>query len=88
MYETFFSVIGMSTPDPTMLTIIGTTITGLSTAIGVLWKTIMSHISKLEEKLNECEDDRKALHVEQKNLWMVIAKHAGKGIEELKGDKE
>jgi len=82
VYETFFRVVGMSTPDPTMLTIIGTTITGLSTAIGVLWKTIMSHISKLEEKLTECEDDRK-------ELWMTIANQCGKDVSELKkGNKE
>jgi len=78
----------MTTPDPTTITILSGMLTALSTAIGVLWKTFMGQISKVEAKLTECEDDRKALHVEQKNLWMVIAKQAGKNIEELKGDKE
>ena len=71
------------TPDPTTLTILGS----MGAAIGVMWKHTMGNIEKVQSKLDECEEDRKALHLEQKNLWMVIAKHAGKGIEELKGDK-
>jgi hypothetical protein len=72
------------TPDPTTLTILGS----MGAAIGVMWKHTTGNIEKVQTKLDECEEDRKALHLEQKNLWMVIAKHAGKGIEELKGDKE
>jgi len=60
----------------------------MGAAIGVMWKHTTGNIEKVQSKLDECEEDRKALHLEQKNLWMVIAKHAGKGIEELKGDKE
>lgn len=67
----------MTVPDPTTLTILGGAVTGMTTAIGVLWKTVMSHLHKIEDKLQECEDDRK-------ELWMVIAKQSDKDVEELK----
>lgn len=70
----------MSAPDPTTLTILGSTIAGMGTAIGILWKTFMTHIMKVEEKLTECEDDRK-------ELWMVIANQCGKDVSELKKGK-
>lgn len=81
-------IMAMTSPDPTLITILGGMIASLGTAIGVLWKTIMSHISRLESSLKECELDRKQLHDEQTNLWMVIAKQSGKDVNELKGNKE
>lgn len=68
----------MTSPDPTTLGILATTITGLTAAIGVLWKTVMGHIKQVELKLDECEEDRK-------ELWMVMAKQYGKNIDQLKG---
>lgn len=66
--------------DPTTLKILGTTIAGLSTAIGVQWKTTMSHLNRVETKLDECELDRV-------RLWETIATQCGKDVSELKGDK-
>ena len=76
--DEFFMVFGMTAPDPTTITILGSTIAALSTAIGVQWKTTMSHMDRLEEKLNECEDDRT-------QLWQTIATQCGKDVSELKG---
>ena len=76
----------MTTPDPTQLIdpttlkILGTTIAGLSTAIGVQWKTTMSHLKRVEDKLDECEDDRA-------QLWQTIATQCGKDVSELKKGK-
>jgi hypothetical protein len=71
----------MTTPDPTTLGILATTITGLSTAIGVLWKATKANLSRVESKLDECEEDRK-------ELWMVIANQCGKEVNELKKRNE
>lgn len=60
----------------------------LSSAIGYQYRTTMAHMDRVQKKLDECEDDRKTLHKEQRELWMVVAKQCGKQIEELKGDKE
>ena len=74
----------MTTPDPTSITdpttlkILGSTIAALSTAIGVQWKTTMSHLRRVEDKLDECEDDRA-------QLWQTIATQCGKDVSELKG---
>lgn len=76
----------MTTPDPTTfidpttLKILGTTIAGLSTAIGVQWKTTMSHLKRVEDKLDECENDRA-------QLWQTIATQCGKDVSELKKGK-
>jgi hypothetical protein len=67
----------MTAPDPTTITIIGGMIATLTTAIGVQWKTTMSHLRRVETKLDECELDRH-------ELWKTIAKQAGKDISELK----
>lgn len=68
----------MTTQDPTFWTAIGGAFAALTTAIAVQWKTTMSHLSRVEKKLDECEDDRK-------ELWVVIAQQAGKEVNELKG---
>lgn len=66
----------MTTPDPTTIGVLATTITGLTTAIGVLWKTIMSHVTKIETKLEECEEDRK-------ELWQALADQSGQDVSTL-----
>ena len=48
----------MTTPDPTTFTVLGSTIAAMTTAIAVQWKTTMSHLKRVEDKLDECEDDR------------------------------
>ncbi len=82
MFTSF--LVGVASPDPTTLTILGS----MGAAIGVMWKHTLSNIEKVQSKLDECEEDRKALHQEQKSLWMAIAKQYGKDIEELKGDSK
>ena len=82
MSQYFF--IAVATPDPTTLTILGS----MGAAIGVMWKHTMSNIDKVQSKLEDCERDRQSLHLEQKNLWMAIAKQYGKNIDELKGDNQ
>ena len=76
----------MTTPDPAMiadpttLKILGGLIAGLSSAIGIQWKTTMSHLKRVEDKLDECEDDRA-------QLWQTIATQCGKDVSELKKGK-
>jgi hypothetical protein len=65
--------------DPTTITILGGVVTGLSTAIGVLWKHISANIARLEALLLDCQDDRE-------RLWGQLAKQCGKDVSELKGD--
>ena len=67
----------MTAPDPTTITIIGGMIASLTTAIGVLWRTVLSHIRSIEDRLGQCEDDRHA-------LWKTLAEQAGKDVSELK----
>jgi hypothetical protein len=70
----------MTTPDPTTFTVIGSTIAAMTTAIAVQWKTTMSHLKRVEDKLDECEDDRA-------QLWQTIASQCGKDVSELKKGK-
>ena len=70
----------MSAPDPTTLGVLLTSVSGLATAIGVLWKTVQSHFKTIETKLNDCESDRE-------RLWEKIASLAGDSVEKLKNDK-
>jgi hypothetical protein len=67
--------------DPTTITILGGVVTGLSTAIGVLWKHISANIERLEGLLLDCQDDRE-------RLWGQLAKQCGKDVSELKGDNK
>ena len=78
----------MTTPDPTTISVLAATITGMTTAIGVLWRQVTGHLKLIEEKLGsaekslaECESDRLA-------IWRRLAEQAGKEVEELKGDVE
>ena len=78
----------MTTPDPTTLSVLMAAITGMTGAIGVLWKQVTSHLTKIETKLDttekrliDCESDRLA-------IWRKIAEQTGKEVEELKGDVE
>lgn len=60
--------------DTTLLT---AAITGLAGAIGVLWKQVYAFHRHTEKKLEECEDDRKA-------LWERIAGDEPKSDQEAK----
>lgn len=66
----------MATPDPTVIGVLITTITGMSTAIGVLWKTVMAHVKSIEDRLRQCEDDRN-------ELWKALAEQAGEDVNTL-----
>lgn len=77
----------MTTPDPTTLTVLTAAITGMTTAIGVLWKQVTGHLVKIETKLDttekrlvDCESDRLA-------IWRRLAEQSGKEVEELKGER-
>lgn len=48
----------MTTPDPTVLSLFGVAMSGMATAIGVLFRNIQTHIKRIESKLDECERDR------------------------------
>lgn len=48
----------MTTPDPTVLSLVGVAMSGMATAIGVLFRNIQTHIKRIESKLDECEKDR------------------------------
>lgn len=67
----------MTTPDPTTLGILVTSIGGLTTAIGVLWKTVLSHFRSIEERLAQCEDDRS-------RLWETLARETKHTVDDLK----
>mgnify|MGYP003126920974 FL=1 len=78
----------MTTPDPTMLAVLTALTTGMSTAIGVLWKQVMSHLKAIETKLNltekrlvDCESDRLA-------IWRKLAEQSGKEVDEYKNGEE
>ncbi len=71
----------MTTPDPTTIGMLLTAITGLGSAIGVLWRQVTRHLNVIEGKLSDCESDRLA-------LWRQLAKQAGTDIEELKGRED
>ena len=78
----------MTTPDPTTISVLAATITGMTTAIGVLWRQVTGHLKLIEEKLGnaekslaECESDRLA-------IWRRLAEQAGKEVDELKGNVE
>ena len=67
----------MTAPDPTTMGILASSIAGLIGAIGVLWKHIASHFARIENKLQDCEDDRE-------NLWRAIAANAGQPVDEIR----
>lgn len=67
----------MTTPDPTTIGMLLTAITGLGSAIGVLWRQVTRHLQVIEGKLSDCESDRLA-------LWRQLAKQAGTDVEDLK----
>jgi len=70
----------MTAPDPTTLGILVTSLGGLTTAIGVLWKTVLSHFRAIEDRLLQCEDDRS-------RLWETIAQTTKHSVDELKNGK-
>ena len=77
----------MTTPDPATISVLAATITGMTTAIGVLWRQVTGHLGKIETKLDttekrlvDCESDRLA-------IWRRLAEQSGKEVEELKGER-
>jgi hypothetical protein len=67
----------MTTPDPTTIGMLLTAITGLGSAIGVLWRQVTKHFVFIEAKLKDCEDDRL-------ELWKQLAKQSGQNLDELR----
>jgi len=74
----------MSAPDPTTLTILLSGLAATGSAIGILFKTLLGHVSRIEEKLSECEADREQLHLDQTLLWKAVAKQAGVDVNDIK----
>lgn len=74
----------MSAPDPTTLTLMLSGLAATGSAIGVLFKTLLSHVARIDARLTDCEADRKKLHEDQTNLWKAIAQQANKNVEEIK----
>lgn len=77
----------MAAPDATTLSILAAGLTTAGSAIGVLFKMVVSQFQKIESRLEDCESDREKLHEDQKNLWQAIALQAGVDVSELKKDK-
>ncbi len=74
----------MTTPDPTILTILLSGLAATGSAIGVLFKTLLSHVARIEERLKDCEADREKLHEDQANLWRAMATQAGVEVNQIK----
>jgi hypothetical protein len=51
--------------DPTMFTVLATGISALSGCVAYLWKQQTNHFATVEEKLNDCEEDRE-------DLWKAL----------------
>lgn len=67
----------MAAPDPTTIGMLLTAITGLGSAIGVLWRQVTKHFATIEAKLKDCEEDRN-------DLWKTLAKQSGESLEDLR----
>ena len=67
----------MTSPDPTTIGMLLAAITGLGSAIGVLWRQVTRHFGNIEAKLKDCEDDRL-------ELWKQLAKQAGRNVDDLR----
>lgn len=78
----------MSAPDPTTLGILLSGMAALGSAIGVLFKTFLSQVARIDSRLSDCEADRAQLHEDQKNLWRTIAQQAGVDVQDLKNGKQ
>lgn len=61
----------------TLLSALLVAISTLATAVGVLWRTIMRYFKDVQNKLDECEEDRK-------DLWEVVAAMEKTTPEDLK----
>ena len=77
----------MATPDPTTISILGAGLTAAASAIGVLFKTVLSQFQKIEKRLEDCDTDRKELHEDQANLWPAIASQAGLDVNEIENQE-
>tara|TARA_R100000742_G_C4271968_1_gene91030 strand:- start:1280 stop:1519 length:240 start_codon:yes stop_codon:yes gene_type:complete len=74
--------------DITQVGMLVAAVAALGTVIGVLWKQMMQHFTRVDKKLDDtqaaladCQEDR--LHI-----WQAIAKQAGCQVEELRGSKK
>jgi len=67
----------MASPDPTTIGMLLAAITGLGSAIGVLWRQVTKHFVFIELKLKDCEDDRL-------ELWKQLAKQAGQNVDDIR----
>ena len=54
-----------SATDPTMFSVLATGISALAGCVAYLWKQQSRHFANVEEKLNDCEEDRE-------DLWRAL----------------
>lgn len=78
-----FFVIGkhMTTPDPTTLGLLVTAITGMSGAIGVLWRQTMKHLSVTESRLEQAENKAEACDKDRLEIWKALANIRSKDLQ-------
>ncbi len=74
----------MTAPDPTTLAILLSGLGATGSAIAVLFKTLLGHVSRIESRLSDCESDRQQLHADQTELWRQLAKQAGQPVDDLR----
>lgn len=58
----------------------------LGTVIGVLWKQMVSHFNRVDEKLDETQKSLSDCQEDRLQIWQTIAKQAGCQVEDLKRD--
>ena len=63
----------MSVPDPTTLGVLVTEITGMSGAIGVLWRQTMKHLAVTEARLEEAERKADVCNDDRLEIWKALA---------------
>lgn len=63
----------MSAPDPTTLGVLVTAITGLSGAIGVLWRQTMKHLAVTETRLEQAERKADECNDDRIEIWKALA---------------
>ena len=59
----------------------------LGTVIGVLWKQMISHFHRVDEKLDQTQAALSDCQEDRLMIWKTIAKQAGCQVEELRGKK-
>jgi hypothetical protein len=76
----------MSTPDPTTLGLLVTAITGMSGAIGVLWRQTMKHLSVTEARLEQAELKADECNNDRIEIWKALANIKSKELTQNKSD--